>query len=248
MCRFFWLMSGLLLFAAPISSTASEILSERVAFFRNANSALFESSIKGYAVVDYVVGVKAGEYMKVNLATKRGAIYFNIMAPGENEVAIFTGSTSGNQYEGTLTASGDYKIRVYMMRSAARRNAQTYYRLEITLDDTRQPAVQRLEQDVMVAGTEFHAVGNLRCSRGEGQPSGSCAFGVKRESGGSAMVVVSKGGGEESIIFFENGRAIGYDQCEADFGPFEVSKEADLNIIHIGEERYEIPDAVIFGG
>jgi hypothetical protein len=36
--------------------------------------------------------------------------YFNILSPGENEVAMFIGSTSGNQYEGTLPKSGPYKI------------------------------------------------------------------------------------------------------------------------------------------
>lgn len=49
-------------------------------------------------------------------ATKHGATYFNILAPGQNEEAMFNGSTSGNQFEGVLPASGDCKIRVYMMR------------------------------------------------------------------------------------------------------------------------------------
>ena len=31
-------------------------------------------------------------------------------------------------------------------------------------------------------------------------------------------------------------------------GRFKAKKEADLNMIHIGEERYEIPDAVPEGG
>ena len=35
---------------------------------------------------------------------------------------------------------------------------------------------------------------------------------------------------------------------EADPGEFAAEKQSDLNIIHIGPERYEIPDAVIFGG
>jgi hypothetical protein len=46
---------------------------------------------------------------------------------------MFIGSSSDNQYEGTLPESGDYKIRVYMMRSAARRNEIANYRLEIII-------------------------------------------------------------------------------------------------------------------
>jgi hypothetical protein len=65
------------------------------------------------------------------MATDNGANYFNILAPGETVEAMFIGSTSGTQYEGTLPATGDYKIRVYMMRSAARRNEVANYRLEM---------------------------------------------------------------------------------------------------------------------
>jgi len=83
---------------------------------------------------------------------------------------------------------------------------------------------------------------------GKGRPTSSCAFGVKREGNGSAMVIVTKVDGSQRIILFEEGRAIGYDTSQADSGGFKAKKEADLNIIHIGEERYEIPDAVVLGG
>jgi len=38
------------------------------------------------------------------------------------------------QFEGVLPASGDYKLRVYLMRSAARRDAIANYRLEMIID------------------------------------------------------------------------------------------------------------------
>ena len=31
-------------------------------------------------------------------------------------------------------------------------------------------------------------------------------------------------------------------------GKFKAEKEADLNVIHIGDEHYDIPDAVVQGG
>jgi hypothetical protein len=43
------------------------------------------------------------------------ANYFNILAPGENQVAMFNGSIAGSQYEGSFPKSGDYKVCVYMM-------------------------------------------------------------------------------------------------------------------------------------
>lgn len=127
-------MAWFLLFAAPLALAANDIRTERVHFKKGTNSAVVEASIKGYETVDYVLGARAGQYMNVSLATKHGATYFNILAPGENEVAMFNGSVSQNQYEGTLPATGDYKVRVYMMRSAARRNEVAHYRLEMIID------------------------------------------------------------------------------------------------------------------
>ncbi|WP_408998099.1 hypothetical protein ACJ77P_09620 [Syntrophus buswellii] len=243
-----WLVACFLLLTAPMVFAADDIRTERVHFKKGANSAVVEASIKGYETVDYVLGARAGQHMNVSLATKHGATYFNILAPGENEVAMFNGSVSQNQYEGTLPASGDYKIRVYMMRSAARRNEVAKYRLEMIVDGGGQPATHAPSHDAKVAGTDFHATGDIPCSMGKGQPTGSCAFGVKREGNGSAMVTVTKVDGSKRVIFFENGRAIGYDQSQADTGKFKAEKEADLNVIHIGDERYEIPDAVVQGG
>jgi hypothetical protein len=242
------LMACFLLLTAPMCFAGTDIRTERVHFKKDANSAVVEASIKGYETVDYVLGAKAGQYMNVSLATKHGATYFNILAPGENEVAMFNGSVSQNQYEGTLPASGDYKVRVYMMRSAARRNEVAHYRLEMIIDGAGQPAAQAPIHDAKVSGTDFHATGNIPCSMGKGQPTGSCAFGVNREGNGNAMVTVTLVDGRKRVIFFEKGLAIGYDQSQADSGGFKAKKEADLNIIHIGEERYEIPDAVVLGG
>ena len=102
--------------------------------------------------------------------------------------------------------------------------------------------------DAKVAGTDYHATARIPCSMGGGAPTGSCNAGVKREGGGSAMVTVTKPDGRTRTIFFANGRATGYDQSQADPGSFSASRQGDLNIIKIGQERYEIPDAMIFGG
>jgi len=122
-----------LLFTVAGSPARAEgdVRTERVHFAKGATSAVVEGTISGYQVVDYVLGASKGQSMNVSMATKHTATYFNILAPGETEVAFFNGSVNENQYEGVLPASGDYKIRVYMMRSAARRNEKANYRLEM---------------------------------------------------------------------------------------------------------------------
>lgn len=135
----------LLATAAP--ALARDIRTERVHFAHGANSATIESSIRGYETVDYVLGAQKGQSMNVSMATDNGANFFNILAPGEDEVAMFNGSLAQNQYEGVLPASGDYKIRVYLERSAARRKEVGKYRLEMIISgsgsDASKPAAVR---------------------------------------------------------------------------------------------------------
>jgi hypothetical protein len=62
---------------------------------------------------------------------------------------MFNGSISDNQYEGILPTSGNYKVRVYMMRSAARRNEIANYRLEIIIEGIGQPDGDTPDQSII---------------------------------------------------------------------------------------------------
>lgn len=240
-------VTALVIFTSPVVNARSDIRSEQVQFKQGTNSAVIKGRIRGYEVVDYILNAQAGQSMNVSMATDNGANYFNILEPGETEVAIFNGSTGDNQYEGVLKKSGNYTIRVYMMRSAARRNEVANYRLETIIAGRRnQPSTSG--QPVNRSDTRFNATGNIPCAMAASQPTGSCPFGVTRQGNGSGSVTITKPDGRTRTIFFENGEATGYDMSQADRGRFSVKKRGDLSIIHIGRERYEIPDAVIFGG
>jgi hypothetical protein len=168
---------AVLLGLASSLAHADGIRTERVQFAKGASSAIVEGSIKGYETVDYVVRASQGQSMNVSLATQHTATYFNLLAPGQTEVAFFNGSVSENQYEGTLPATGDYKIRVYMMRSAARRDESAKYRLEIAISGAAHGAVSH---DAKVAGTGYHATAKIRCVAEPDKPMTSCDAGVKR--------------------------------------------------------------------
>jgi len=65
---------------------------------------------------------------------------------------------------------------------------------------------------------------------------------------GTATVSITLPDGRKRAIFFENGKAIGADVSQADGNmDFSYTKGADLYIIKAGNERYEIPEAVIYG-
>ncbi len=84
----------------------------------------------------------------------------------------------------------------------------------------------------------------MPCATAAGQPTRPCPFGVIREGPGNAGVWIVLGDGKERQILFENGVPVATD------GPAtpDYDKDADLTLVRIGDERYEIPDAVVNGG
>jgi heat shock protein HslJ len=95
----------------------------------------------------------------------------------------------------------------------------------------------------------FDANGSLSCALSQGQPTRQCEFGVARAGGGYATVVIRQPDGRTRAIFFRMGRPIGADLSEADGSQhFHASKRGDVYHIEAGNERYEIIEAIVFGG
>jgi hypothetical protein len=110
---------------------ADGIREERVHFKAGTSGATINGHLRGREDIDYLLGAKAGQQMTVELHTDNPQNYFNILPPGSNDEALFVGSSSGNRFEGTLPDSGDYRVRVYLMRAAARRDESAKYRVDI---------------------------------------------------------------------------------------------------------------------
>jgi heat shock protein HslJ len=96
---------------------------------------------------------------------------------------------------------------------------------------------------------DFDAKGKIPCAAISGQPMQQCDFAVARSGPGYATVIVTKPDGMTRSIYFRMGIAIGAGTSEADYpGEFSARKDLDLNLIELGAERFEIPDAVVLGG
>lgn len=182
---------------------AEEIGTQRTQCAKDIGSAWVQGRIKGYEAVDDPFGARKGQVANTRLGIRHSTTCFHLPAPGQTEAAPFNGSTSENPFEGALPESGAYRIRVYMMRSAARRNVVADYGLEFIIAATPSAAAVP-STDAKVTGIGFHAIGNVPCAMGDGQPTASC--------------------------------------------PFKSSRRRDLMTVQIGNERYEIPDAVVNGG
>jgi hypothetical protein len=228
----------------PAIAAADNVRTETVKFPVGTAGTEIQGRIVGRDSINYKIGASAGQNMTVELASKSGSVYFNVFEPGKKpgqDEAVFIGSTGGNVFSGTLNASGDYLVQVYLVRSAARRGEKASFSLKIDIAALG----ERVTGDALVPGTKFHATGEIPCAVGEGQPMGNCNFGVVRKGGGSAIVTVFLPDGGQCDIVFDKGDAV-----SSDAGGEMVSEANNgLNIVKIGAgERYEIPDAVMFGG
>lgn len=113
------------------SAVAADIETRNVTFAAGTSTSSIKDGIKGDQTVDYLLRARTGQEMHVKLTTRHKATYFNVLPPGSNDEAIFIGQINGNEWRGTLPADGEYRVRVYMMRSAARRNESAAYTLSI---------------------------------------------------------------------------------------------------------------------
>jgi hypothetical protein len=226
--------------AVSVPQSAMAQQTQQVQFARGTSSAMIAGAIRGSQYIDYIVNAAAGQRMTVSLQTANGATYFNVTPPG-SQTAIHNGSTSGNNFAGRLPQSGPTVIRVYMMRSAARRGEIANFRLTVSVAAAVRPPLPPATQ--LPAGRPS-ATASIPCAGAPGQPMGSCPAAVYRRSGGNATVVVTLGQGRQRSIVWAGGRASSSNARQV----LRQSRSADLTIITIGAERYEIPDAFVFGG
>ncbi len=142
---------------APVAPVMAASQSQAVQFAKGASSATINGVVKGYDTMDYRLRANAGQTMSASMKASHEAAYFNVLPPGSKDVAIHIGSTSGNQFTGTLPSDGDYKVRLYLMRSAARRNEKADYTLSVSITGAA-------SGDAKVPGTNYHATGSVPCS------------------------------------------------------------------------------------
>ena len=124
------LMPGSATVAAAQEVRAERV--ERVRFTRGASSATVRGRIQGYRMVDYLVSARAGQRMTVRLQTPGRFTYFVVRGPGSGE-NLYDATSAERTANLTLPATGDYRIRVFQMRNAARRGEASNYTLTVRI-------------------------------------------------------------------------------------------------------------------
>lgn len=218
---------------------------ERVAFANDASSATINGTVKGGTDVDYMVRAAAGQTLEVRLQGTNPQNNFNILPPGSAGVAMFVSNMTGaRSWSGVLPTEGDYTIRVYLMRPAARRNESSHYTLTVAVTGEPLPPLHAA-RDAKIAGTAYHAMAKVPCALPYQPDVKSCDVGVvRRGNDGTATVEVIGPTGVQRRILFVQGKPAASDGMQSPL----ASRSGDVTRVEVGSERYEVPDAFLTGG
>jgi len=235
--------------AASVVLAATGIETRPVHFAKGASSTTMKGTLKGDQTIDYKLRARAGQTIHVALTTSNDSNYFNVLPPGSKDEAIFVGSTSGNDWTEQLTADGEYTVRIYLMRNAARRGETARYTLTVGVTGNATAAAPTLGKppasDAKVKGTPYQATGKVPCSMGTAPPhSAQCDFGVIRGASGNAEVHVTPTGGLERVLTFRGGQVSASGNAKVKTEKVGVTWMIEVN----DYEHYTIPEAVVSGG
>jgi hypothetical protein len=223
---------------------ADGIRKEPVRFEKGASQAAIKARIQGDETVDYVLRAGAGQTLAVALKKTNSQNYFNVLPPGTQEVAMFVGD-SGADFKGMLPTDGDYTVRVYLMRPAARRNESSDYTLTVSVTG-HALAPTAASKDALLPGTSFHASAKIACVPFlETKPQQCDAFVIRRGFDGTATVEIPQAASGRRRILFVKGQPVASDSTD----PLTFTRQGDVTTVKLGtDERYEIPDALVTGG
>ena len=236
-----------LLFLATSARAApdAERTVKPVRFAAGSHSAVIKGSVKGYRYVDYQVRAGAGQQFAVGMQVGNRANYFNILPPESRDVAMFIEGAGERRFDGMLPDDGVYTVRVFLMRSAARRNETGNFSLSIDLTGTPLRPLSA-SVDALVPGTRYHASGKTSCEPPYVNERRECeAWVVRRGNDGTATVLLRWDAGGMRRILFVKGKPEIADVPQ----PFSFTRdERGYVIVFSGEARFEIPEALVFGG
>ena len=86
--------------------------------------------LKGADTADHRFRIRSGSQFDIGMTSPNRALRFKLLPPG-SKWSVFSGSPDSGRHQGTAAKSGEYTVRVYLTRSAARRDETAAYDLEI---------------------------------------------------------------------------------------------------------------------
>jgi hypothetical protein len=107
---------------------------QQVELAAGAPTRTFSDAIGGFEAVSYAMHLRSGQTLDISLATNNLSNCFDVYTSGA-EKPFFVGGDSGSSHRFRATASGEYIIKVYLLRLAARDNQSAHYSLGLKITD-----------------------------------------------------------------------------------------------------------------
>ena len=217
-------------------------------FARGKSATVIRDRIVGRQYVDYQLRAGAGQRMTVSLKGSNGANYFNLLPPDRLNEAMAVGEFIDNRFDGLLPDDGLYTIRVFLMRSAGRRGEASDYTLSVGITGTLLKPVST-KVDAVLPGTRYHARTTTQCEPAYSKASDCEAYVVRRGFDGTATVELRWVGDDNQKgmrrILFVKGEPKAADVSQ---GMTFTRNERGWRITFNGDEHFDIPEPLVFGG
>ena len=115
-----------------LAGESSAQVKTRIKFPAGTSSTAVKGTIRGYAYRDYIVRANADQTITASVSSANTYTILTIFRPdGDN----LDGAAQMDEFSGTLPVTGDYVIRVGMMRAGARRpGAVSNFTLKVSID------------------------------------------------------------------------------------------------------------------
>lgn len=218
---------------------------KQVRLSAGSSATVIKGSVKGYRYVDYQVRAGAGQRLKVSMRAGSRASYFNVLPPESQDAAMFIEGAGDKAFDGMLPDDGVYTVRVYLMRSAARRNETSNFMLSVAIEGKPLSPLS-VQVDARVPGTRYHATGTVACAPAYTQVRECRAGVIRRGPDGTATVELRWDKASTRRILFVKGRPESADVPQA--FTFSRNERGDFVLVFDGDERFEIPEALVYGG
>lgn len=233
---------------APQQAAAAAADEERVVkpvqFAKGKSSAVIRGRVAGRQYIDYQLRAGAGQRMTVSLKGSNVANYFNLLPPDSNGTAMGSGELIDNRFDGMLPDDGVYTIRVFLYRNAARRGEQSDFTLSVGVTGAPLKAVPA-KSDAVIPGTNYHASTTVPCEPAYTKTRQCEAFVVRRGFDGTATVELRWDGTWKRRILFVKGEPKAADGLQA---MTFTRNERGWQVTFGGDEHFEIPEPLVFGG
>ncbi len=91
-----------------------------------------KGKITGEEFADYAISAEVGQSLSIVLEANSKNCHFNLIAPSSPS-PIYNSTITGDRYRANVRESGDYVVRVYIVRRGARKGESASYSIAFRL-------------------------------------------------------------------------------------------------------------------